>query len=40
MTRMTWLGAVMASAAEKGDIANNEMAIKQAFELGKKAATP
>ena len=40
MTRMHWLGAVMASAAEKGEIANNETALREAFELGKKAATP
>jgi multimeric flavodoxin WrbA len=40
MTKMHWLGAVMASASEKGDIAGNETAIQQAFELGKKAATP
>ncbi len=40
MTKMTWLGAVMASASEKGEIVNNETALRQAFELGKKAATP
>jgi multimeric flavodoxin WrbA len=40
MTKMNWLGAVMATAANKGDIANNETAKQQAFELGKKAATP
>lgn len=40
MTQMHWLGAVMTSAAEKGEIANNEKALREAFELGKKAATP
>jgi hypothetical protein len=40
MTKLTWLGAVMASAADRGDIIKDETANKQAFELGKKAATP
>lgn len=40
MTKMTWLGAVMAAASDKGDIAKNEAALQQAFELGKKAVTP
>jgi multimeric flavodoxin WrbA len=40
MTKLTWLGAVMASATDKGEIANNEAALQQAYELGKKAATP
>ncbi|MGV8058130.1 MAG: flavodoxin family protein [Smithellaceae bacterium] len=40
MTKMNWLGAVMASASDKGDINNNEAALREAFELGKKAATP
>jgi len=40
MTKMNWLGAVMTSAADKGDIIKDEMAKKQAFELGRKAATP
>ncbi len=40
MTKMTWLGAVMASANEKGEIVSDAMATKQAFELGVKAATP
>ena len=40
MTKMNWLGAVMASASDKGDIANNETALQEAFALGKKAATP
>ena len=39
MTKLTWLGAVMTSAADKGDIAHNKAALQQAFELGKKAAT-
>ncbi len=40
MARMNWLGAVMASAAEKGEIANNDAALREAWELGRKAATP
>jgi multimeric flavodoxin WrbA len=40
MFKLTWLGAVMASASEKGEVANNEEALRNAFELGKKAATP
>lgn len=40
MTKMTWLGAVQASANTKGEIAGNDKALKEAFELGKKAATP
>jgi hypothetical protein len=40
MTKMHWLGVVMASAADKGDIIKDEKARKQAFELGRKAATP
>lgn len=40
MTKMTWLGTVMASASAKGDISNNEAALQEVFELGKKAATP
>jgi len=40
MTKMHWLGAVMASATVKGDILKDETARKKAFELGKKAATP
>jgi len=39
MTKMHWLGAVMASATDKGEIGENEMAVNAAFELGKKAAT-
>jgi len=40
MTKMNWIGAVMASATEKGEIAGNDAALKEAFALGKKAATP
>ena len=39
MTQLSWLGAIMTSAADKGDILKDEKARKQAFELGKKAAT-
>lgn len=40
MTKMTWLGAVLASANDKGEITKNEASLRDAFELGKKAATP
>jgi hypothetical protein len=30
----------MASAADKGEIVKNETAIREAYELGRKAATP
>jgi multimeric flavodoxin WrbA len=40
MTKMNWLGVVMASASAKGEIAKNEAAMREAFALGKKAATP
>ena len=40
MTKLTWLGAVMASASDKGDIARDKAALQQAYGLGKKAATP
>ena len=40
MSKMHWLGTVMTSANEKGEIVDNKAAIEQAFELGKKAATP
>lgn len=40
MTRLKWLGTVMASAVDKGDAIKDETAVKQAFELGKKAAAP
>ncbi len=35
---LNWIGVVQASAGAKGEIAKNEGAKKQAFELGKKAA--
>ena len=38
MTKMNWLGAVMASAADKGDILGDEQARAKARELGEKAA--
>ncbi|MBN1364152.1 MAG: flavodoxin family protein [Syntrophaceae bacterium] len=38
MTKMCWLGAVMTSGAEKGDIFQDDKARKRAFELGQKAA--
>jgi multimeric flavodoxin WrbA len=37
-TKLKWIGAVMASAAAKGEIAKNEKAKREAYELGKKAA--
>jgi hypothetical protein len=40
MTKMRWMGAVMASANDKGEIVKDEKARKKAFKLGKKAATP
>jgi hypothetical protein len=40
MTKLTWMGAVMTSAADKGDIVKDETARKQVWELGRKAATP
>lgn len=40
MTKMKWIGAVMASASEKGDIVKDEKSREQAFELGRKAAMP
>ncbi len=40
MTKLNWLGAVMASADAKGEIANNQQSMLEAFDLGKKAATP
>ncbi len=38
MTKLNWLGAVMASAAEKTDIVSDKAALGQAFELGKNAS--
>ncbi|MDI6742269.1 MAG: flavodoxin family protein [Smithella sp.] len=40
MTKMKWIGAVMASASEKGDIVRDAKVREQAFELGSKAAMP
>jgi multimeric flavodoxin WrbA len=37
-TKLKWVGAVMASAAAKGEIARNDKANKEAYELGRKAA--
>ena len=37
-TKLKYIGAVMASAAAKGEIAKDEKAKKEAYELGKKAA--
>jgi multimeric flavodoxin WrbA len=39
-TKLNWIGAVMASAGGKGEIAKNEKAQKEAYDLGRKAATP
>ena len=36
MTKLDWLGAVMASASDKGDILKDENAIKLSYDLGKK----
>ncbi|MBM4332412.1 MAG: flavodoxin family protein [Deltaproteobacteria bacterium] len=38
-TKLKWIGAVMASASTKGEIAKNESAKKEAYALGQKAAT-
>jgi len=35
-TKLNWLGAVMASASAKGEIAQNEAAKREAYALGKK----
>lgn len=40
MTKMQWLGTVMAAASDKGEIATNKAVLEEAFELGKKAAAP
>lgn len=37
-TGLDWLGAVQASASAKGEIAENEKAKKEAYDLGKKSA--
>ncbi len=39
-SRLRWIGTVMASAMEKGEISRNEKAQKEAYDLGRKAATP
>jgi multimeric flavodoxin WrbA len=36
-TKLKWVGAVMASAAAKGEIEKNEKSKKEAYDLGKKA---
>jgi multimeric flavodoxin WrbA len=38
--KLRWIGTVMASASEKGEIAKNETAKQEAYDLGRKAATP
>ncbi|OHD69819.1 MAG: hypothetical protein A2W19_09610 [Spirochaetes bacterium RBG_16_49_21] len=38
-TNLCWIGAVMASATAKGEIAGNNKAKQEAYELGRKAAT-
>lgn len=40
MTKLNWIGVVMASASGRGDIVKDDNARKQAMELGRKAATP
>jgi multimeric flavodoxin WrbA len=40
MTKMSWLGAVQASANTRGEIAADKKALQAAFDLGKKAAAP
>jgi multimeric flavodoxin WrbA len=37
-TKLHWIGAVMASATAKGEIAGNDTAKREAYELGRKAA--
>ncbi len=39
-SKMRWIGAVMASATARGEIMKNDLAKREAYELGKKAATP
>jgi len=38
-TKLRWIGAVMTSATDKGEIAKDESAKRKAYELGRKAAT-
>lgn len=40
MSKMHWLGTVMASANDRGEIMGDDKAMAEAFLLGKKAATP
>jgi hypothetical protein len=40
LTKLSWLGAVMTSASDKGEMLKDEKAKKQALDLGKKAAAP
>ncbi len=39
-TKLKWIGTVQASAAAKGEIAKDDKAKKEAYNLGKKGATP
>ena len=39
-TKLRWIGAVMASATEQGEIAGNEVAQNEAYELGRRASQP
>ncbi len=38
-TKLRWIGTVMASATEKGEIDKNQTAKQEAYDLGRKAAT-
>jgi Multimeric flavodoxin WrbA len=38
-TKLRWIGTVMASATDKGEIAKNETTKQEAYDLGRKAAT-
>jgi hypothetical protein len=40
MSKMHWLGTLMASANDRGEIMGDDKAMAEAFLLGKKAATP
>ena len=40
MSKMHWLGSLMASANDRGEIMGDDKAMAEAFLLGKKAATP
>lgn len=39
-TKLYWIGTVMASASEKGEIGRNEAAKQEAFDLGRNGAKP